>query len=191
MIDLDMHLPAIAGRDARAFGKWLAGAEPRVRRSLRSFAHVLDAESVLQETLLRVWQTAPRFTPDGAINGLVRYAIRIGHHLALQELRRLRATPTDADTLEDVLAADAAAPISAPDPILRRAIGECRDRLRPQPRKALDARLASAGGKPDHELAGEVGMALNTFLQNVTRARQQLAECLEQRGIRVRPEVPT
>ena len=64
-MDLDAELPSIIAGDADAFGRWLAGAERPVRESLRSFAAVIDAEAVLQEALLRVWQVAPRFQPDG------------------------------------------------------------------------------------------------------------------------------
>jgi len=53
--DLDRHLPAIVAGDAQAFAAWLAGAEPRIRASLRGFAAQVDVEAVLQETLLRVW----------------------------------------------------------------------------------------------------------------------------------------
>jgi DNA-directed RNA polymerase specialized sigma24 family protein len=186
-VDLDAHLAAIIAGETRAFGAWLAGAEPHVRDSLRSFARVIDVEAVLQETLLRVWQVAPRFIPDGRANGLLRLAIRIGRNLALSEVRRARATPTDAADLDAALAA-AEAP-AAPDPMLRRAIGECRDKLPPRPRQALDARLASAGGQADDQLAAGLGMRLNTFLQNVTRARQLLADCLSRRGVTVALEI--
>ena len=104
-MDLDAHLPAIVVGDTRSFGAWLAGAEPRVRDSLRSFARAIDVEAVLQETLLRVWQVAPRFIPDGRANGLVRLAIRIGRNLAVSEVRRTRATPTGDADLEAALAA--------------------------------------------------------------------------------------
>jgi RNA polymerase sigma-70 factor (ECF subfamily) len=187
-MDLDVYVKAIADGDARAFGKWLAGAEPRVRRSLRSFAQAIDAESVLQETLLRVWQLAPDFVPDGSINSLLRYAIRIGHNLAVSEIRRIQAAPIDYESLENVLAA-AEDPTRAPDPILRRAIAQCCERLPAKPRQAFDARMASAGGQDDAALAAALGMQLNTFLQNFTRARQALAECLKQRGVTVKLEI--
>ena len=186
-MDLDVHVAAIVGGDTRAFGRWMSGAEPRVRDSLRSFAQVIDVEAVLQETLLRTWQVAPRFAPDGRANGLLRLAIRIARNLAVSEVRRTRATPTDGGDLEAALAA-AEAP-AAPDPMLRRAIGECRDKLPPRPRQALDARLAGAGGQDDDHLAAGVGMRLNTFLQNVTRARQLLADCLARRGVTVALEI--
>ena len=69
MTDLDRHLPGILAGDSSAFATWMAGAEPRLRASLRSFAVQVDTEAVLQETLLRVWQVAPRFVPDGRPDG--------------------------------------------------------------------------------------------------------------------------
>jgi len=76
-----------------------------------------------------------------------------------------------------------------PDPMLRRAIAECRDKLPAKPREAFDARLASAGGKDDDDLAQAIGMRLNTFLQNFTRARKLLADCLKKRGVSVDAEL--
>jgi len=187
-MDLDVHLEAIVGGDPRAFGHWMAGAEPRVRDSLRSFARVIDVEAVVQETLLRTWQVAPRFVPDGRPDGLLRMAVRIGRNLAVSETRRMRTTPRDADQLDAAMDAEPT-PASTPDPLLRRAIAECRDKLPGKPREALDARLASAGGKDDHDLATELRMKLNTFLQNVTRARQLLAECLGKRGVVIDQEL--
>jgi RNA polymerase sigma-70 factor (ECF subfamily) len=181
-MDLDVHLAAIVAGDAGAFARWLAGAEPRVRASLRSFAAVVDVEAVLQEALVRVWQVAPRFTPDGAPNGLVRFAVRIARNLAVSELRRRKET--------EVVAGDVAIEPVAPDPLLRRAILECRDKLPPKPRQALDARLEAGGTRDDGELAEALEMKLNTFLQNVTRARQLIADCLARRGIAVALETP-
>lgn len=178
-MDLDLHLGAIVDGDTRAFARWLAGAEPPVRDSLRSFARVVDVEAVLQEALLRVWQVAPRFVADGRPNGLLRLGVRIARNLAISEVRRTRAVPVEAAELELELV-DATNP---PDPILRLAIEACRDKLPAKPREALDARLASAGGHDDAALASSVGMRLNTFLQNFTRARQLLAECLARSGV--------
>lgn len=183
MTDLDSLHPRIADGDAEAFGQWLAGAEPRVRGSLASFARALDVEAVLQEALVRVWQVAPRFVPDGKPDGLIRFAIRIARNLAVSELRRTRARPIEPADLEelDALAVDA----PAPDPMLRQAIVDCRDKLPNKPRLVLDARLDAMGQRDDAELADELGMRLNTFLQNFTRARQLLADCLGKRGIAV------
>ena len=181
-MDLDLHLAAIVAGDADAFARWLAGAEGTVRASLRSFATVLDVEAVLQESLLRVWQVAPRFVADGRPNGLLRLAIRIARNLAVSELRRTKARPATPEELDEVREAS----VTPPDPMLRAAITECRDKLPAKPRQALDARLT---GGADDELAASLNMRLNTFLQNFTRARQLLADCLGKRGITIALEL--
>ena len=184
MNDLDVFYSAIRAGDADAFGRWLAGAELTMRLSLRSFASQVDTESVLQESLLRVWQVAPRFVPDGRPNALLRLGIRIARNLAISERRRLHGTHVsehEENAALDRLAIDAES--RTPDPLLRAAILECRDALPEKPGLALEARLASAGAEPDETIAARLSMRTNTFLQNFTRARKLLAECLRRRGI--------
>ncbi len=189
MTDLDVHFSAIAIGDAGAFGRWLAGAEPCIRQSLRPFAARVDTEATLQEALLRTWQVAPRHAPDGRPNSLLRLALRIAKNLAIDEHRRARTTPADDAAIEEAIAAAAPEPRAGPDPFLRRIIEECRRHLPGKPAEALDARLASAGGEPDEALAERLGMRLNTFLQNFTRARKMLAACLEKRHVRLDEEL--
>src|SRR5262249_31441010 len=97
---LDVLLPAIAAGDATAFARWPASAESRLRDSLRSFAAQVDTEAVLQEALLRVWQRAPSFVPDGKPDALLRFGIRIARNLAVSELRRNRLNPMEVEELE-------------------------------------------------------------------------------------------
>jgi RNA polymerase sigma-70 factor (ECF subfamily) len=184
MDDLDRYLPDIVAGDSAAFGRWVAGAEPRLRASLTSVAGELDAEAVLQECLLRVWQVAPRFVPDGRADGLVRLAIRIARNLAISELRRRRIVPSLAADLVPE-ASDAG---TTPDPLLRRVIALCREKLPGKPAAALAARLEGAW-RHDVELAATLGMKLNTFLQNVGRARKLLAQCLADNGVDVEVEL--
>jgi RNA polymerase sigma factor (sigma-70 family) len=185
----DVHLPAIRGGDTRAFGLWLAAAEPSLRRGLRSFARQVDVEAVLQEALLRTWQVAPRFVPDGAPNGLVRLAQRIARNLAISETRRLRAAPVDPAVLAAGVDETQTFEARLPDPILREKIARCREKLPPRPGEALSARLDGAGSVPDATLAERLGMEKNTFLQNITRARKLLLECLERAGVDLEAEL--
>ena len=182
-LDLDIHLPGIAAADADAFAAWMTGAEEPLRRSLRGFARRVDVEAVLQETLLRVWQVAPRFAADGRPNGLLRMAHRIARNLAISETRRARTTPVAPAVLEAGLDEGALVAPVAPDPMLRRIIEICREKLRGRPAEALTARLESGGAVPDFTLAARLGMKKNTFLQNVTRARRSLTECLKKNGV--------
>jgi DNA-directed RNA polymerase specialized sigma24 family protein len=190
--DLDEHLPRIVAGEVEAFGAWMAGAESRLRDSLRSFAIRVDVESVVQDTLLRVWQTAPRFVADGRDNGLLRLAIRMARNLAVSELRRRRAEPMEIAAIEREAPADDLPGSGAPrvrDPLLARRIEECLGRLPRQPGRALAARLESGGVEPDEALAEGLGMRKNTFLQNVTRARKLIAECLARHGVDLAAEL--
>ena len=184
-MDLDAHLPAILSGDTRAFGRWMAGAEAAIRDSLRSFASVLDVESVLQEALLRVWQVAPRFVADGRPNGLLRLGIRIARNLAVSELRRTKSRPVPEEDLERALAMAEQVDLteSGPDPMLREVLAKCHAALPEKPRQVISIRLAFEGGRTDDEIASQLGMRLNTFLQNFTRARRMLAECLKRHGV--------
>ena len=191
MIDESLVLAAIVAGDSEAFGHWVAGVERPLRVSLRTFAASVDTEAVVQEALLRVWQIAPRFTPDGRPNALLRLAVRVARNLALSEARRRRTVPMSAladpawqenvDALTESLGASHDPAL--PDPLLRRALDTCRDKLPRKPAAALGARVASEGALPDAALAANLGMTPNTFLQNVTRGRRLLLECLQRLGV--------
>jgi RNA polymerase sigma-70 factor (ECF subfamily) len=182
---LDTLLPAIVAGDSRAFGQWVAGAEARLRMSLASFAARLDVEALVQETLLRVWQTAGRveIREAGGGESSLRYAIRIARNLAISELRRARLSATEAPALERMLEAAGPVPEAPPDPLLRTAIRDCVEKLPKRPRAVFDARLLACGGRSDVELAAGLEMKTNTFLQNYGRARKLLVECLGGQGI--------
>jgi RNA polymerase sigma-70 factor (ECF subfamily) len=186
VIDLDVHLPAIAAGDTDAFARWLSGAERAIRESLRSFAAVADTEAVLQESLLRAWQVAPRVVSDGRANTLLRMSVRIARNLAISAARKSkREVPGDEDFEERI----AAAASNAPDPLLRKTIEGCRQELPEKPKLALGARIDSMGCEPDAELATRLHMKTNTFLQNITRARKQLADCLKRHGVDLEAEL--
>ena len=181
MVDLDSYLVPIGAGDRLALMRWIAGADPVLRRQLRPMAARIDAESVLQEAYVRVWFTAGRCVPDDRPNALLRYAARVVRNLAIDELRRARLVPTEQAALEAQLSEAVQEP-EAPDYMLRELIESCRRKLPPKPSLALQARLDAAGGEPDTTLAERLHMKLNTFLQNIKRARELLAECLRRRG---------
>jgi RNA polymerase sigma-70 factor (ECF subfamily) len=182
-------LSRIQAGDADAFGTWASASERALRGCLRAFAAAVDTEAVLQEALLRVWQVAPGFTHDGKPNALLRFAVRATRNCALSELRRSGPSRAVLDELEQALALEEQVSPSPPDPLLRAAIAVCRGKLPRQPSLALEQRLSSAGAEDDATLAGRVGMSLNTFLQNFTRARKLLRACLEKAGINLDAEL--
>src|SRR5262245_2947191 len=183
---LDALLPAIAAGDAAAFARWLASAEPRLRDSLRSFAAQVDTEAVLQEALLRVWQRAPRFVPDGKPEPLLRFGIRIARNVAGAELRRNRLKPVEVEELERrarEYEGNLPGHLHPTDPALRHKIEDCLRRLPKRPAAVLSARLENGGAEPDRRLAERLQMRPNTFLQNLSRARRFMADCLRRRRI--------
>lgn len=182
MDDLEAELEAIQAGDADAFGRWLAGAEPRLRAALASFATYVDVEVVVQEALLRAWQVASRVRRDGAPNALLRLCVRMARNLAIDEARRARLEP---DSLPEEEALQALAARSEPqaDVFVLDAVRECRDQLPEKPAAALAQRLDEGGARSDRELAARLGMQTNTFLKNFGRARKALADCLRRRGI--------
>ena len=190
MPDLDTELAAIAAGDPDAFARWVAGVDHELRKSLRGVAALVDTEAILQEALLRVWQVAPRFKPDGRPNGLLRLAVTIARNLVTSELRRTRPGLADPAELERALMAELRTEsASGPDPFLRQAIEECRGKLPGKPAQALLQRLLNGGAEPDEVLAQRLGMKLNTFLQNFTRARKLLAECLKGKRVNLEAEL--
>src|SRR5262249_10501265 len=64
------------------------------------------------------------------------------------------------------------------DPRLARAIADCLELLTGRPLTALRARMRSQGLLPHRELPKGLRMSVNVLLQNIVRARRQLAACL-------------
>ena len=165
--------------DYQSFANWMARSEEPIRSSLRRFASCADVESVVQETFFRVWTSVSLVSGDGKPQLLLRYGLRIARNLAISEARRRRMLDFDAaEAFEPTVD-----PAPVADPSVADAVHACREKLPQQPRAAIDARIQSEGHVRDEELAARVGMRTNTFLQNVTRARKLLAECLRLRGI--------
>jgi DNA-directed RNA polymerase specialized sigma24 family protein len=175
---IDERYRRVQQGDPEAFASWVRLCEAPLHRSLRGFAAVIDVEAVLQEGLLRMWKLAPTLTLEGE-NASLRYALAIVRRLALSEIRRhRREVPADLAAGID----PPADPVRPDDPQVARAIRACLDKLPPRPREAMLARLR---GGPDRDLARAVRMKLNTFLQNIVRARRLLAECLRGAGVQV------
>ncbi|MCA9309794.1 MAG: sigma-70 family RNA polymerase sigma factor [Phycisphaerales bacterium] len=175
------YLARIVSGDTVAFAEWMAGAEPRIRASLRRFAAAADTEAVVQETFIRIWQIAHRVKDDGRPEVLTRIALRVARNLAIDECRRNRR---QVDSLPFVVDGLEAAPVYQQEDAaeLRQALAECFEELPARPRQAMKARLAGRGDD-DASLADTINMTANTFFQNIRRARQALADCLARRGI--------
>ena len=177
-----------ARRDAplnhEGFARWMSLVERPLRASLRRFARAVDVEVVMQETFLRMWialnDPARTFTGE---NATLRFALRVARLVALEEVRAARhghLVP-----LEEL--DPSREPEVPPEPVrdagFLHAIRECIDRLSGAPKRALLARLHGGHTHGDRVLASLVRMQLNTFLQNIVRARRAVADCLASKGL--------
>jgi DNA-directed RNA polymerase specialized sigma24 family protein len=171
---------------ADAFGVWAEQVQLPVRRSLRSFARAVDVEVVVQETLLRMWVLARG--GERVLEGeeaSLRFALRVARNVAREEVRRARTghlLPLEAWSASEQ---PPVRPEPPADPGLRQAILTCLARLPGRPAAALRERISRGGDAPDRDLASRLGMTLNTFLQNVVRARAHMAACLRTRGVAI------
>ncbi len=184
----DLFIAARYG-DQDAFDRWMGILEIPLRRALSRFARYVDVEVVVQETFLRMWILArdPAWNLKGE-NASVRYAFVVARNVACEELRRWwRLQPVDVSELEILPQGKVNPPI--PDPPLYEKIQDCIGSLRPQYQNALRARI-DEGHLPDSLLADRLRMRLNTFLQNIVRARAFVKKCLERKGIRLEEVMP-
>jgi DNA-directed RNA polymerase specialized sigma24 family protein len=182
MTEVDELWQQVCLQDRRAFGDWAGRVGRPVRRSLSAFARAIDVESVVQETLFRMWQFASEegLALEGE-NASQRYACTMARNLArnlARKHRREQLLPP-----EDIPEDPGAVLLSPPsDPFLRKIIQDCFAALSAKLERAMKARLEH-GHRPDAVVAEMLKMTKNTFLQNIVRARRQLKECLTKKGI--------
>jgi DNA-directed RNA polymerase specialized sigma24 family protein len=184
MIVIDAAFAEARTGSHEAFADWMGSVELPIRLSLRRFAQAVDVESVVQEALLRMWilsQDGERVLSGE--NASLRFAIGMARNLARAEARRLGREkflpPGD-------LPEPAVDPEPHSDSGLARAIAQCLAKVAAMPLKALRARMELGPAMADRVLASQINMTLNTFLQNIVRARKQIAACLEKKGIPLR-----
>jgi len=181
---LDEHFLLARLGQPEAFAEWMGMVEIPLRRSLRRFARAVDVEVVVQETFMRMWLVANdrERILEGA-DASLKFTFRVARNVALEEIRRYRLDRfVELDKLEDL--PEGSYDPEPGDPALAKSIAECFKRLPGKPGKALTARLEGKG-LPDRLLAERLQMSLNTFLQNIVRARRAMGKCLEGRGVRL------
>ena len=169
--------------DREGFAEWMGCVERPIRLALRRFATAVDVEGVVQETLMRMWILAhDRSRTLEGENASLRFAIGMARNIAASEARRIGRI---AYVAPGELPEPAVPPDPEPDAGLRRAILECLEALVNRPREALLARLRWQPQETDARIAARLHMTVNTFLQNIVRARRQMADCLAGKGISV------
>jgi RNA polymerase sigma-70 factor (ECF subfamily) len=171
------EIRAVAAGDSDAFRRLIERESPRLLRfSLGMLGSLEEAEDVVQETLLSLWQNAATWVPEAPIG---TWLYRVCHNRSIDRLRR-RRTFVDDGALDDF--PDAAEPAD-----LRLIHGEAvRDlreavaRLAPRQRTAV--LLFHFEELPQREAAAVMGISETALESLLARARRQMRRWLRVDG---------
>lgn len=172
----EVLLRRIAGGDAPAFRQLAARHGPRVlavaRRTLGDGA---EAEDIVQEVFVRLWQHAGRWQPGRA--QLATWLHRVTVNLCLNHLQRVRnrTEPLDAEALESTVApASVEGDVSAAE---RRRLVHAAVAQLPERQRAAVALFYTAGASTA-EAAAALELSVKATESLLVRARRTLRERL-------------
>jgi RNA polymerase sigma-70 factor (ECF subfamily) len=133
-----------------------------------------DADEILQETNLVLWQKFDEFRPGSDFRA---WAFQVAYHKvkSFQERhgrQRLRFGPTVMDRLTTIASAE-------PDhmPAALEALDVCKERLSAQDRDLIERRYQP--GATTDSVASDVGRSVAAIYKSVVRIRRALHECIE------------
>ncbi len=182
-------LASVIESDATLAGRIAAGDPAALRRlfdrlggrvraiAMRVLGRAVEADDVLQDCFVEVWQRAAEFDPERG--SLATWVSTIAHRRAIDRLRRRATRPLG----EEAPPVDA--PPGAGDPQATVAEAQRRARvtqalaaLTPEQRAAIE--LMYYGGLSQSESATQLGVALGTLKSRVRTGMAQLAGLLEE-----------
>jgi RNA polymerase sigma-70 factor (ECF subfamily) len=176
-LDADALLGRVARGDERAFEMLYDQAAPSVyglaKRMLRDLAL---AEEVMQEVMLEVWRTAPRYDPERG--GAMAWITTIAHRRAVDRVRR-EQTAYDHETQagrREFLTAYDPVPERVEELLEHERVRRCLGSLTALQRETLT--LAYYGGYSYREVAKLVGAPPNTVRSRMRDGIIRLRDCL-------------
>ena len=131
------------------------------------------AEEVLQETFIKIWQNAERFTPDAGRP--MGWLAAIARNHAIDRLRSERIERNRAQD-DDQILERLAAPMAG-DPGMRQALRKCLGQLDEEARDCVV--LAYCSGFSREDLAERFGRPVGTIKTLLHRSVRLLRACLE------------
>ena len=171
------EIRAIAAGDSAAFQRLIDREAPRLLRFAQGMLGGLDeAEDVVQDTLIRLWENAAAWTPEARIGTWLH---RVCYNRAIDRLRR-RRNFVDESALDEV--SDAA---DLPDAALVRSeavtsVREAIERLPARQRTAV--LLFHFQEMSQHDAADVMAISETAFESMLARARRQLRRLLSEEG---------
>jgi len=183
-LDIDMLTPAelvwliaaVAKGDEPAFERLYAATRAKLFGVVLRILRRQDlAEEVIQETYVRIWNSAGRFNP--AVASPITWMASIARNRAIDVVRKR----TEASIEEEPSAMEVAA--ESPDPLARREMTEelkrlleCIGRLEPERQKLV--LLAYYNGWSREQLAAKFETPVNTVKTWLRRSMMDIRECL-------------
>jgi RNA polymerase sigma-70 factor (ECF subfamily) len=169
----DKLIARIAAGDRRAFdvfarrhGDFLYASAVRMMRDN------FEAQDAVQETLLRVWQKAGTWRPDGGAS-VRTWVYRIAHNICIDALRRRRPQSMLPETLESAERTDDRVQDSERGAIVDRALKQL-----PERQRAVLV-LCHYQGLSNAEAAEVVGTSVKGVESLLIRARRQMRDILK------------
>jgi RNA polymerase sigma-70 factor (ECF subfamily) len=173
------EIEALIGRvglkDRRAFDALYARVSAKLFGvALRILSNRAEAEEVLQEAFVKVWQNADRY----AANGLspMTWLITLTRNQAIDRIRARKAPAVDIDDALDVSDAGPTPEQAAVAASERKQIDACLGELEAD--RAAAVRGAYLDGLSYQELADRHDVPLNTMRTWLRRSLMRLKECL-------------
>lgn len=133
-----------------------------------------EAEEILQEAFVRIWQNADRFASNGY--SPMTWLITLTRNLAIDRLRTRKAQTEDIEIQRDLRDAGPTPEQSAVATSERRQIDHCLDEL--DDPKAGAVRGAYLDGETYEDLAARYAVPVNTMRTWLRRSLLKLRECL-------------
>ena len=175
--ELDSLLSRTAAGDRAAFAELYRRTSARLLGvCVRMLVDRREAEEVLQEAYVSVWQRAGSFDP--ALAGAMTWLVSLTRNKAIDRLRQHRAPPADPAVELDAIPDEAATPAARAERSEEyRRLEQCMEQLEPQQRGSI--REAFFGGLTYNVLAERAKVPLGTMKSWIRRGLLQLRACLE------------
>lgn len=140
---------------------------------LAQVPHPVDAEEILQETNVIIWQKCDRFRPG---TNFFAWACQIAKYEVLKQRdKRRRERFHFSDRFVEQLAEDALANADELEQ-RRQALIDCLGKLRSKDRELIQRRYAP--GESGKSVADFLGRPVNSVYQSLGRIRRALMECI-------------
>lgn len=143
---------------------------------LAQVPHPVDAEEILQETNVIIWQKCDRFRPG---SNFFAWACQIAKYEVLKQRdKRRRERLHFSDRFVELVAEDALAGVDELEE-RRQALIDCLGKLRSNDRELIQRRYAP--GENGKSVADLLGRPVNSVYQSLGRIRRSLLECIHRR----------